>query len=59
MEEFATFEDITVWGHETVPDDAENPYARGIEEWIQFAQAVGLFRSRDLCALRLTAEADA
>ncbi len=59
MEEFATFEDITIWGHETVPEDADNPYAKGIQEWIEFAQAVGLFRSCDLCALVLTAEADA
>jgi len=38
MEETAEFEEVMVWGHEVLPDDAADPYVRGVEEWIAFAQ---------------------
>lgn len=40
MQELASFDHITVWGHEVVPGDADNPYLKGIEEWMAFAKAV-------------------
>lgn len=40
MEEKADFEDIIVWGHEALPDEATDPYLRGIEEWVAFAEMV-------------------
>lgn len=40
MEEVASFDSITLWGHDALPDDGDDPYARGIEEWIAFATAV-------------------
>ena len=36
----STFDELIVWGHEVVPDDLENPYVKGVEEWMAFAQAV-------------------
>ena len=36
MDESATFGELVVWGHETLPDDASDPFVRGIEEWIEF-----------------------
>lgn len=41
MEEKADFEDLMVWGHEASPDEATDPYLRGIQEWIAFAEVVG------------------
>lgn len=38
MEEQSAFEDLMIWGHETVPE--EDPFARGMEEWISFAEQV-------------------
>lgn len=40
LEETNTFDDIVIWGHETLPDDMDDPYVKGIEEWIPFAEAV-------------------
>lgn len=39
LEEEAVFQEFTVWGHETIPA-ADDPYVKGIEEWINFAEAV-------------------
>jgi ribonuclease H2 subunit C len=39
MEEQGTFDEILVWGHETVMDESD-PYVRGLEEWIGFAEQV-------------------
>jgi ribonuclease H2 subunit C len=40
MEEHASFDEIVVWGHEALPDTSTDPYAKGIEEWIEFAGRV-------------------
>ena len=42
MKEIASFDKIAVWGHEFVPLDAEDPYSKGIEEWMSFATAVSI-----------------
>lgn len=39
VEEQSVFEEIVVWGHEAVMDEGD-PYVRGVEEWIGFAEAV-------------------
>lgn len=40
MEEQSSFEEIVVWGHEVVPDGMADPYVRGVEDWIGFAEQV-------------------
>ena len=35
----AEFDEIVVWGHDQVPGE-DDEYARGMEEWIAFAEAV-------------------
>jgi hypothetical protein len=40
MEEHSEFDDIMLWGHESLPDDNTDPYVRGMEEWIAFAEQV-------------------
>ncbi|KAF2813033.1 ribonuclease H1 small subunit [Mytilinidion resinicola] len=40
VEELASFEEIVVWGHEAIPADTEDPYAKGVQEWIGFAEAM-------------------
>jgi ribonuclease H2 subunit C len=39
-EEVATFDSIMVWNHETVPEASEDPYVKGMEEWMGMAEAV-------------------
>ncbi|KAF4995452.1 hypothetical protein FGRMN_5133 [Fusarium graminum] len=36
----AEFDEIVVWGHETVADASADPYVRGIEEWLQVADQI-------------------
>jgi len=40
MEEQSNFDEIIVWGHEALPEDMGDPYVRGTEEWISFAEQV-------------------
>lgn len=52
MEEQASFEEIVVWGHESLPEGSVDPYVRGMEEWIGFAELVSrwlVVDGRDLC----------
>ena len=41
LEEEARFDEITVWGHDRLPA-ADDTFVKGIEEWIAFAEAVGV-----------------
>ena len=43
LEEAASFKEIVVWAHEAVPE-SDDPYVKGVEEWIAFAEAVSLGR---------------
>lgn len=42
LEAQAEFDELVIWGHEAMADAASDPYARGVEEWIQFSEQVGL-----------------
>jgi ribonuclease H2 subunit C len=46
LEEVSTFEDIFVWGHDAVPTN-EDPFVKGIEEWISFAESLHGTPSKD------------
>lgn len=53
LDEVADFDALTVWGHEALPHEKENPFARGVSEWIKFAEAVWIpspLRSHPLSA---------
>jgi len=39
LEELSTFDEVIVWGHDQVPT-SEDPFVKGIEEWISFAEAI-------------------
>ena len=39
LEEQASFDEVVLWGHESTPDE-NDPYMKGIEEWIVFAETV-------------------
>lgn len=39
LREEARFDEIIVWGHDSIPA-ADDSFAKGIEEWISFAEAV-------------------
>jgi len=40
LEEQASFDEVVLWGHESMPDE-NDPYVKGIDEWISFAETVG------------------
>lgn len=40
VEEVSTFDSVMIWNHETVPESSEDPYIKGVEEWIGMAEAV-------------------
>lgn len=37
VEEQSEFDNITIWGHETLPDETTDPFVKGIQEWIDFS----------------------
>ncbi|KAI1193109.1 ribonuclease H2, subunit C [Nemania serpens] len=36
----AAFDELMVWGHESTGDSNVDPYVRGMEEWIAFAEEI-------------------
>lgn len=40
LEQVATFDEITLWGHDAAPSNTEDGYAKAIEEWVAFADTV-------------------
>lgn len=41
MQGKAAFDELMIWGHESTSDSSVDPYVRGMEEWIAFAEEVG------------------
>ncbi|KAI9878159.1 MAG: hypothetical protein M1830_001728 [Pleopsidium flavum] len=39
LEERASFDEVVLWGHESMPDK-NDLYAKGIDEWISFAETM-------------------
>lgn len=46
LEEQSSFEEIVVWGHESTMNE-EDPYVRGVEEWVGFAEAVSFHAAKE------------
>ncbi|EEU38928.1 uncharacterized protein NECHADRAFT_43895 [Fusarium vanettenii 77-13-4] len=46
MQVTAEFDEMVIWGHETLVDAAEDPYIRSMEEWLQVAGQVSSFPPR-------------
>lgn len=40
MKVTAAFDEVVVWGHETVGNAASDPYVRSVEEWLSMANKV-------------------
>lgn len=38
----AEFDEMVIWGHESMADTSSDPYVRGIEEWMKVAKKVRL-----------------
>ncbi|KAI1463047.1 ribonuclease H1 small subunit [Daldinia caldariorum] len=45
MQGKATFDEFVVWNHETLANSSEDPYLRGMEEWISFAGQIHSYPS--------------
>ncbi|KAI1135070.1 ribonuclease H1 small subunit [Hypoxylon sp. FL0543] len=45
MQGKAIFEEFTVWNHESLANPSEDPYLRGMEEWISFAEQIHSYPS--------------
>lgn len=54
MREEATFKQITVWGHEALLSETEDPYLKGLQEWMHLAKAVSAVISVPVARLTLT-----
>ncbi|KAI9825041.1 MAG: hypothetical protein M1826_007119 [Phylliscum demangeonii] len=53
----ATFDEIVCWEHEAQPDPMTDSYAKGIEEWIGFAERIHSWPEEDSeCAADAMAE---
>ena len=39
-EEVGSFDEITIWSHESMPLETDDPYLKGVQEWMAFAKAV-------------------
>lgn len=39
LQSTSTFNEVTIWGHDMLPA-ADDPFVKGIEEWIAFAEAI-------------------
>lgn len=48
-EQIASFNEFVVWGHEAVAQEAEDPYARAVTEWVELASAVSCKRKSSSC----------
>jgi ribonuclease H2 subunit C len=44
IEEKAEFGEVMIWGHEVLPDAVADPYVKGMEEWVAFAEQVRVLR---------------
>lgn len=40
LETQAEFDEMVIWGHESMADAVSDPYARGVEEWVQLSSQV-------------------
>lgn len=40
LETKAEFDEVVIWGHESVADTSSDPYVRGVEEWMKVAEKV-------------------
>lgn len=40
MRGMSAFDEVIVWDHESTADSSADPYVRGMEEWISFAEQV-------------------
>ena len=40
LEELGGFDEIVVWGHESVGGAGDDSFVRGLEEWVGFSEAV-------------------
>ena len=45
LEKRTVFDEFVVWGHEAVPA-GDDPFIKGVDEWVKFAEAVCLFTPR-------------
>ncbi|KEF54096.1 uncharacterized protein A1O9_09891 [Exophiala aquamarina CBS 119918] len=39
LDELSSFDEVVVWGHDQIPA-SDDPFVRGVEEWIAFAEAL-------------------
>lgn len=40
LEAQAEFDELVIWGHETMAEAGSDPYARGVDEWMQLSAQV-------------------
>ncbi|KAI1373250.1 ribonuclease H1 small subunit [Hypoxylon crocopeplum] len=48
MQGKAIFDEFMIWGHESLANSSEDPYLRGMEEWISFAEQIHSYPSENV-----------
>ncbi|KAH8750745.1 ribonuclease H2, subunit C [Diaporthe sp. PMI_573] len=46
LETKAEFDEIVIWGHESVADTSSDPYVRGVEEWMEVAEKIHSYEEK-------------
>lgn len=46
LETKAEFDEIVIWGHESVADTPSDPFVRGVEEWIKVADKIHSYEAK-------------
>lgn len=44
----AEFDEIVIWGHESMADTTSDPYVRGVQEWMKVAEKVRKVREQQI-----------
>lgn len=44
----AEFDEIVIWGHESMADTTSDPYVRGVQEWMEVAEKVRKLREQQV-----------
>ncbi|KAG6366907.1 hypothetical protein INS49_001088 [Diaporthe citri] len=42
----AEFDEMVIWGHESMADTSSDPYVRGIEEWMKVAEKIHSYEEK-------------
>lgn len=51
LETTAEFDEMVIWGHESMAEASADPYVRGVEEWMKLSEQVLLHECQKKCTM--------